>query len=82
MKHISTTVSEKHGVYPVGTNDCFSIGISGNCNFNCPVLQSGECEGLKEALNEYTKEQLMYLYDNGYYEEEIKLFLNIKDGVK
>jgi len=63
------------GNYPVGTSDCFNIGISGNCNHKCSVLHSGECEDFYPE--EYTKEELEYFYDNGYYEKTIKTYLKL-----
>lgn len=65
MKNISTNI-------PIGTSDCFNIGISGKCNRDCSVLHSGECEYFYPQ--NYTKEELNYFYDNGHYEEIIKKF--------
>lgn len=61
--------------YPVGTSDCFNIGINGDCNKNCPKLKIGECE--KETFLEFkwNNEELLYFRDNGYYEEIINEIL-------
>jgi hypothetical protein len=40
MKQIATQISEKMGVYPVGTSACFDIGISGYCKGNCYKCQA------------------------------------------
>ena len=31
------------GNYPVGTDECFNVGISGGCGVGCFVYQKGEC---------------------------------------
>ena len=31
------------GNYPVGTTECFNVGISGGCGVDCFVYQKGEC---------------------------------------
>jgi len=32
------------GNYPVGTSECFNVGISGGCGPECFVYLKGECE--------------------------------------
>jgi len=33
----------KSGNYPLGTSECFNVGISGGCGLDCFVYQKGEC---------------------------------------
>jgi len=32
------------GNYPVGTSECFNVGISGGCGTECFVYLKGQCE--------------------------------------
>ena len=32
------------GRYPIGTSDCFNVGISGGCGSGCFVFKAGRCE--------------------------------------
>ena len=32
------------GNYPVGTTDCFNVGISGGCGSDCFVYKNGDCQ--------------------------------------
>jgi len=32
------------GNYPVGTSECFNVGISGGCGKGCFVYKKGECD--------------------------------------
>ena len=32
------------GNYPVGTSECFNVGISGGCGPTCFVFRKGDCE--------------------------------------
>ena len=36
------------GNYPVGTSECFNVGISGGCGIDCFVYQKGECSEPEE----------------------------------
>jgi len=38
------------GNYPVGTNECFSVGISGGCGTDCFVYLKGECDEEEEMI--------------------------------
>lgn len=38
------------GNYPVGTSECFSVGISGGCGPDCFVYRKGECGEPQEML--------------------------------
>lgn len=40
----------KSGNYPVGTSDCFNVGISGGCGPNCFVYLEGRCEEPQEMI--------------------------------
>lgn len=36
------------GNYPVGTSNCFNVGISGGCGVTCFAYWQGECEESQE----------------------------------
>ncbi len=38
------------GNYPVGTDECFNVGISGGCGLECFVYLKGECEVPEEMV--------------------------------
>ena len=38
------------GNYPVGTSECFNVGISGGCGPECFVYLKGECEEPDEMI--------------------------------
>jgi len=38
------------GDYPVGTSECFNVGISGGCGPDCFVYLKGECSEPQEML--------------------------------
>ncbi len=38
--------------YPVGTSNCFNVGISGGCGPNCFVYRAGDCEEPGEMIGE------------------------------
>lgn len=38
------------GNYPVGTSECFNVGISGGCGPDCFVYLNGKCEEPQEML--------------------------------
>lgn len=38
------------GNYPVGTSDCFNVGISGGCGPDCFVYQEGRCDEPQEMI--------------------------------
>lgn len=63
------------GHYPVGLNGCFTVGISGGCSPNCWVFQKGDCEEPVEGFINMEDAELLALYDDGYYEEEIAEYL-------
>ena len=39
------------GNYPVGTSDCFNVGISGGCGPECFVYQDGRCKIADELID-------------------------------
>lgn len=53
------------GNYPVGTSECFNVGISGGCGPDCFVYLKGECDepqGMIERLDAdgLKKHQILY----------------------
>lgn len=40
----------KSGNYPVGTSECFNVGISGGCGPSCFVYLKGECDEPDEMV--------------------------------
>ncbi len=38
------------GNYPVGTSECFNVGISGGCGKKCFVYVKGECSESQEIV--------------------------------
>lgn len=44
------------GNYPVGTSDCFNVGIAGGCGLDCFVFIDGECPEEQEVKN-YQKQK-------------------------
>ena len=38
------------GNYPVGTSECFNVGISGGCGPDCFVYKKGQCTEPQEML--------------------------------
>ena len=52
------------------------MGISGGCGADCWVFQSGECEEPTEGFINWnmSDEDILELYDNGYYEKEITMY--------
>lgn len=39
------------GNYPVGTSECFNVGISGGCDPDCFVYLKGECDEPHEMVD-------------------------------
>jgi hypothetical protein len=46
------------GHYPVGTDDCFNVGISGGCGPVCFVYLEGRCGEPAEMLPRLTGDEL------------------------
>ena len=44
LQHGNALAHGKNSNYPVGTSECFNVGISGGCGPDCFVYQKGECE--------------------------------------
>lgn len=38
------------GYYPVGTNECFNVGISGGCGISCYIYLDEGCSDLEELI--------------------------------
>ena len=53
----------KSGNYPVGTSECFNVGISGGCGLTCFVYLKGECEEPNEMLPGLTEEEITEHYE-------------------
>lgn len=45
------------GNYPVGTDDCFNVGISGGCGPDCFVYLEGRCGEPQEMIPHLTDEE-------------------------
>ena len=58
QQHGNALAYGKDSNYPVGTSNCFNVGISGGCGPDCFVYQCGECE---EAM------EMVYAIMNGKY---------------
>lgn len=50
LKHGNTLAAS--GNYPVGTSECFNVGISGGCGPDCFVLKKVECESCENRSEE------------------------------
>jgi len=48
----------KSGNYPVGTTECFNVGISGDCGPDCFVYLKGECKEPHEMIERLNEEEL------------------------
>lgn len=46
------------GNYPVGTSDCFNVGISGGCGPECFVYLEGKCKEHIEMISRLDSEQM------------------------
>jgi hypothetical protein len=46
------------GNYPVGTSECFNVGISGGCGPECFVYLNGECDVPDEMLPQLDDDEL------------------------
>jgi len=44
----------KSGNYPVGTSECFNVGISGGCGMECFVYLKGECKEPDEMVDRFS----------------------------
>lgn len=48
----------KSGNYPVGTSDCFNVGISGGCGPECFVYLEGRCSEPQEMVDRLNDDEL------------------------
>lgn len=51
------------GNYPVGTSECFNVGVSGGCGSDCFVYQKGECDCPEEMEQQCDGEGRIYVGD-------------------
>jgi hypothetical protein len=51
------------GNYPVGTSDCFNVGISGGCGPECFAYLEGRCEVSGEMVERLDEEQKALHYE-------------------
>lgn len=64
LQHGNALAAGSDSNYPVGTSECFNVGISGGCGWDCFVYQKGECSESGEMLDRLTtKEELEIHYD-------------------
>lgn len=45
------------GNYPVGTSECFNVGISGGCGPECFVYLKGKCDEPQEMIDRMEDEE-------------------------
>ena len=45
------------GNYPIGTSECFNVGISGGCGPDCFVYLKGECDEPQEMIGHLDGDQ-------------------------
>lgn len=65
LQHGNALAAGPDSNYPVGTSECFNVGISGGCGLDCFVYQKGECIEPGEFLDnkKLTTEELEIHYD-------------------
>lgn len=63
----------RSGNYPVGTSDCFNVGISGGCGINCFVYLEGRCDVSSEMIPKLENEKEIKLHYELYPYDKIKL---------
>ena len=54
------------GNYPVGTSECFNVGISGGCGPKCFVYLKGECDEPQEMIDRLDTEALRQQHQSLY----------------
>ena len=45
--------------YPVGTSECFNVGIAGGCGPDCYIYREGRCDEPGEMLPRLDKEGIL-----------------------
>jgi len=58
----------KSGNYPVGTSECFNVGISGGCGPDCYIYLEGRCHEPQEMIPRLNEDELLLhkeLYSTG-----------------
>lgn len=38
------------GNYPLGMSDCETVGINGDCGYECPIFLNGECHEFQQNM--------------------------------
>lgn len=69
-------------VFRMPINDCFRVGMSGNCGVDCCVFQDGLCENFWKVARDHFGDLTdieIYDYLDLYGEDELEL---IKRGLK
>ena len=56
--HVHGNALAASGNYPVGTSECFNVGISGGCGSKCFVYLKGECPEPQGMINRLGTETL------------------------
>jgi hypothetical protein len=56
LQHCNALFNEGH--YPIVTDPCFNVGISGGCGLECFVYLNGECGEPDEMLSGLTQEEM------------------------
>lgn len=54
------------GNYPVGTSECFNVGISGGCGPECFVYLKGKCDEPHVMLEELLSDEELELHEDLY----------------
>ncbi len=52
LAHGNALASGSDSNYPVGTSECFNVGMSGGCGADCFVYEKGECQEPQEIEDE------------------------------
>lgn len=62
------------GNYPVGTSECFNVGISGGCGTECYIYREGRCSEPQEMITRLESEEDRAFHAEAYPQdtEEIK----------
>ena len=61
MKHGNALAAS--GNYPVGTDGCFNVGISGGCSPKCFLYLRGDCKEPQEMIDRLNTKELKRYYE-------------------